>query len=402
MLFNKLKSIVFLALCILTFTNAFAQVPKLGTDSTLDIACWNINWFGDTQNGPTNEVLQFNNVTNVLKSTDFDIIALEEVSEPNAWANLLQKLPDYSSTITTFTQTQKTALLVKSSLFTILESKSILTEVQYSYNFASRPPLMITLSYNKNPLDTLICIVIHMKAQSESDMAGKQLSYNRRKGAGDALRTYIESNLIGRKFMIIGDWNDDLYTSIFNNQVSPYKAYMDRPYFFATQLLTDNGKHSTNNGQAMIDHQLVSDSMRVFYYDSSVQVFDNIKNYISSYSTTTSDHFPVFSRYRFFELPKTVGDTGHKDTSSTFINDLSENKFTIYPNPCKDKLFIHSYNSSNKCSVSIFDSYARLCKSSIIENHEYIDVSDLKAGLYFLRINDHANFHYYRVEILAP
>ena len=37
-------------------TTGLSQVPKIGTDSTLDVATWNIEWFGDSLNGPSNEI----------------------------------------------------------------------------------------------------------------------------------------------------------------------------------------------------------------------------------------------------------------------------------------------------------------------------------------------------------
>ena len=36
-------------------------VPGKGSATTLDIASWNIEWFGDTGNGPSNETLQLQN-----------------------------------------------------------------------------------------------------------------------------------------------------------------------------------------------------------------------------------------------------------------------------------------------------------------------------------------------------
>lgn len=398
MFFKKKYNLICL-LCLLVQTG-FAQVPKLGLDSTLDIACWNINWFGDTQYGPSNEVLQFNNVSNVLKNTDFDIISLEEVSDATAWSNLQNQLPNYGAAISTYSATQKTALLFKKDFFELIDSKPILTETQFNYNFASRPPLFVTLRYTKLHHDTLYCIVLHMKAQSESDQAGQQLSYNRRKGAGDALRNWLASNLSGKKYVVLGDWNDDLYTSIFNSQVSPYKSYLDNNYFFATRLLTDQAKHTTNSGSAVIDHQLVSDSMRIFYIDSTVRVFDQVKSYISSYATTTSDHFPVFSRYRFFDLPKKPVDTGSTDTTShsSIVETNALPSILIYPNPILQNHILNFHTSEKIESIQILDLLGNIYMPKYSTNT--ITLDGLSVGMYIVRIQTRKCTYDHRIEII--
>src|SRR5689334_23110954 len=69
-------------------STAAVTVPGKGTATTLDVACWNIEWFGDTANGPTNETLQQSNVKDTIAGTDFDVWGLEEVVSATAWANL--------------------------------------------------------------------------------------------------------------------------------------------------------------------------------------------------------------------------------------------------------------------------------------------------------------------------
>ena len=59
----------------------FSQnIPKIGNDTLLEVCAWNIEWFGDTGYGPTDETLQFNNVKAVIEKTDIDVLALEEMS----------------------------------------------------------------------------------------------------------------------------------------------------------------------------------------------------------------------------------------------------------------------------------------------------------------------------------
>ena len=73
-----------------------ATIPAKGGATTLDIASWNLEWFGDTANGPTDEALQQQNVLSVVAGTDFDIWGFEEVVSASAWANLKAQLPGYA------------------------------------------------------------------------------------------------------------------------------------------------------------------------------------------------------------------------------------------------------------------------------------------------------------------
>jgi hypothetical protein len=121
-----------------------AQVPKIGTDTTLDIGTWNIEWFGDSLNGPSNEVTQLKNVTDVIQGMNLDLLGLCEISNAGYWSKLQTNLPDYGAILTSYSQTQKTGLLYRKSMFRLLYSKSIL--LAFEYEFASgRFPLEIAL-----------------------------------------------------------------------------------------------------------------------------------------------------------------------------------------------------------------------------------------------------------------
>ncbi len=66
----------FLGLCLTVLTACCcAQAPKLGSDTLLDIATWNVEWLGNSSNGPTDENMQYNNVKDLIGQTDFDVIA---------------------------------------------------------------------------------------------------------------------------------------------------------------------------------------------------------------------------------------------------------------------------------------------------------------------------------------
>lgn len=68
----------------------------------------------------------------------------------------------------------------------------------------------------------------------------------------------------------------------------------------------------------------------------------------------------------------------------------NKNAISVYPNPANDKLYINyfSANPSGKISYSIFDLYGRIILENKISKPEYIDISGIADGAYFIRIVD--------------
>mgnify|MGYP000409796600 CR=1 FL=1 len=158
-----------------------AQVPSFGQSTRFDVACWNVEWFGSASNGPSNEMEQFNNVLEVFRNTNIDIWGLQEISSQSSFEQLLDSLPHHGGILAPISQTQKTAFIYDTGLFNLLYSKLILTG--FSYDFASgRFPFEIGLSPKTNPQDTIIAIVIHLKANF-GNASQKQTSWQRRKKA---------------------------------------------------------------------------------------------------------------------------------------------------------------------------------------------------------------------------
>lgn len=280
---------------------AAVSIPPKGTSTTLDIGEWNIEWFGSTQYGPTNETLQRENVRDVIKGADLDIWAVEEIVSASQWSQLLAELPGYAGLLANepsvtsgssyYTSAeQKVGILYKTSAITVKSAKIILTAEDY--NFAGRPPLQVSLtaSVGGATLD-FVLVALHAKAMSDAE------SYDRRKGGSVALKSYLDSTYPSAAVIVAGDFNDDVDTSISGN-LSPYKNFVDdaADYMFPTKALSDAGKSSTASGGAMIDHHLVTNEMKSLFVSGSAEIY-RVDQYIASYSSTASDHYPTITRY---------------------------------------------------------------------------------------------------------
>ena len=280
-------------------------IPAKGGTTTLDFASWNLEWFGDAGNGPTNEALQQSNARDVVAGADMDVWGFGEMVSNAAFDNMEAQLPGYSGFLANeslvvngpqyysdFSNTeQKVGILYKTSVATLLGAKIILTA--NDYDFAGRPPMEVNLRVTVNgTTEDIIVIVLHAKCCTDAT------SYTRRQNASIALKSYLDTTYPTQKVFVIGDWNDDVDTSINIGQASPYKNFVDATstYRFETKALSDAGVASTVNYSDMIDHHLVTNEGDAVYLAGSAEVY-RVDQYITSYGTTTSDHYPVLSRY---------------------------------------------------------------------------------------------------------
>lgn len=364
------------------WSTAFAQVTKVGNDTLLDVACWNVEWFGDATsgNGPSNEVLQYTNVKSVLKNTDIDVWGLAEVSNPTTFSTLLTDLVDYDGVLSSFSQTQKTALMWKKSKFDVLSYGNVLTESTYSYDFAGRAPLEVALrSKDNNITDTLYFYVLHLKANSGS---GDQTSYNRRKAAVGYLKTYLDTIKKGKKCFVLGDWNDDVDESVVyispNYLESPFLNFVSdsNRYFFTSMALSKAGENSYVSSQNMIDHQLITRYVKdSFYVANSAMVMKATAAQISGYSNNTSDHYPVLSRFNMKRYFKPV-------PPPTGINEIiTQENCHVYPNPAN-----HSIHLEIPYPYSRIVLRNGVGELMIESTQSDVNVSELPNGLYVLTI----------------
>jgi endonuclease/exonuclease/phosphatase family metal-dependent hydrolase len=290
----------------ITAPDAPAQVviPAKGSATTLDVAGWNIEWFGSTGSGPSNETLQASNAKDIILGTDFDIWGVAEIADQTAWNNLESQLTGYtgflaSESVVTSGSTyysageQRVGILYKSSLATLLGAKVILTA--NDADFAGRPPLEVKLRVTLNgATEDIVVIVLHMKAFDDVP------SWQKRQNASNALKSYIDTTYPTQKVIVVGDWNDDVDTSITSGQATPYQNFVTdaADYAFPTHALSLAGVSSTTSYTDMIDHHLNTNELNATLVAGSAEVY-RVDSYISSYDASTSDHYPVLTRYTF-------------------------------------------------------------------------------------------------------
>ncbi|MEV0269835.1 lamin tail domain-containing protein [Hamadaea sp. NPDC050747] len=316
------------ALATISAAPAAAAVPSQGSSTQLDVGNWNVEWFGSPDFGPTDEALQQQNVRTVMAGADMDVWGLSEVVSTSAFNTLVAGMPGYTGVVANdpivtngaqyysdFGNTeQKVALVWRSSVATLVSAKVILTN--QNSNFAGRPPVEFTLRGTFDGVTRdLVFIVLHAKSGSTQD------AWNLRNPASQALKSYLDTTYPTQNVFVIGDWNDDVDTSITSGNASPYINFVNDParYTFPTRALSLAGVPSTAGYPDFIDHQLITNEVQAKYVAGSATAFQP-QSYIPNYATTTSDHYPVFARYNF------VIGGGSGGTANVIINEVLANE----------------------------------------------------------------------------
>ena len=259
-----------------------------------------MEWFGAPDKGPMDEAAQQANVKNVIKATNLDLIALEEVVSEDAFKTLLAGLPAYDGLLVTDPRVangtafyspdeQKVALLFKRR-FTVDSAQVVVTE--QSYAFAGRPPMEVHLSFSEGgAARTLVVTVAHFKAMANLD------GYTRRITSANALKHYLDTTFPARWVLVVGDFNDDIDVSTYQHQPSPFAPFVaDAAYRFTTDALSAAGTSTTATFSSTIDHHLATDDLAKHFVAGSAKVL-RPDAWVPDYVLKTTDHYPVLTRY---------------------------------------------------------------------------------------------------------
>jgi hypothetical protein len=124
--------------------------------------------------------------------------------------------------------------------------------------------------------------------------------------------------------------------------LSPFQNFNNDStrYFFPSKQLSLAGETTYPNYKPinMIDHLLTSRALSdSFYVNQSAAVLKQLSAQISGYLSTTTDHYPVLTRFNLKRYPKaTPIDTSQNDTiPNTGVREFAQVVFNVYPNPSK-------------------------------------------------------------------
>lgn len=303
---RRLVPAAFLLAAVLAPAAVAQPVPAVGTPGTLDVATWNLKFFGRTDQGPTNEPLQFHNIATVLRRAEIDVWGLQEVTDPPTFQRLLDSLsadgyaghlgPQVSQSPAF---DQRLAFVYRSSALTVQGVGTILS----GNNFGGRAPLEMRATVVLGDTSVAVrFIVFHAKA------GGSTSDYNQRAAGASALKQYIDPLIAGGEHVVLlGDFNDELNGSITIGQTfSPYFGmFADAAdYLFTTAPLDAANvptycSNTACTSGSTLDHIALTAHLLDDYDgegDRFAALLDVFDAHGGEFVTTTSDHLPVWAR----------------------------------------------------------------------------------------------------------
>ncbi|MFM7769445.1 MAG: T9SS type A sorting domain-containing protein [Bacteroidota bacterium] len=380
-------------------TSVFSNAQS--SDSTLDVACWNIEWFGAPSNGPTNDDLQELNVAKIIKWLDADLYGFVEVVDTMRFRRIVDDLgrdkfdfiiSPFCSNATTNTGNawlsgQKLAFIYRKSVFSNVTSKGLLRNSSTAYtNWASgRFPFMLSAKVTiKGISKDMNFIVIHGKAgDTESD-------HNRRLGGAKELKDTLDFYYDQVSTFLIGDYNDALNVPIFKGATtSSFQPFVSDSidgdhYKSITLPLAIAGKSSMINYPNVVDNHIISNEVIPFYIPGSARIVTNVTTIIPDYITAdqTSDHYPVISHY---DLRRSI------ITSISSVSAAAAG-VRLWPNPAPKQFQLSFTKPEKNIKVDLYTLEGRNVHSLQISNVSSgstyeIKTPGLPAGIYQMIIH---------------
>jgi len=305
------------------------NVPK---DKTLDVATWNIEWFGDEANSPpagdpNSDAIQKDAAKTVLAELNADIYAVEEISDDVLFAQMVSELPGYDYILSPAVSRpndpgvkQKVGFIYNTATVNILSTKVLLESIHPLYNggddsalvgypsttdrfYASgRLPFLMTADITiDGQTEEYNIVALHARANSSADAQNR---YDMRKYDVEVLKDSLDVHYTNSNVILMGDYNDDVDVTVADvtTTISTYDEYvMDMTnYDIVTDALSQAGLRSFVFRENMIDHIAISNELNDNYIDQSALV--HYEFYDSDYASTASDHFPVSARFQLKEL----------------------------------------------------------------------------------------------------
>lgn len=369
--------------------------------ATLDVVNWNILWFGSTAagQGPTNDDLAQANIKRVMDSLDADIYAFTEVVDLNRFKSLVESTAGYEYLVTDYCSNaantlsgsyatgQKMAFVFRKSVITNVSARGLLkSSIAANSNWASgRVPFLLQADVvNGNATKKINFILVHGKSGSTA------ADHLRRKDGSKELKDTLDASFNAANVIILGDFNDDLDSTISEGVNPALTSYDDivkdstdaDRYKAVSMILSKTGHNSLIGYLDFIDHVVISNELEADYINGTARLIREVNDWINNYATTTSDHMPVLSR---FLLPAS-------GTTAVTNYNPEQIRLVLIQNPVKSKLEakLNPAPGSLKFDIlsitgqSIFNGQKMKTKAGT-QSHTF-DISKAANGVYLLRV----------------
>jgi endonuclease/exonuclease/phosphatase family metal-dependent hydrolase len=316
--------------CVGQFRGGYQILPRFSTDislppiekdtvnrnRTLDVTTLNLDWYGssDTSRGPSDKQRQRRSIRQVMDSIGADLYALQEVTSESALNALSDSIAgSYASLYTNdIPSEQKMAYIYNMKTIKTISSSLAVNGGSQAWA-GGRYPYRLTFDADVDGLGKRYVVFnIHGKATSDSTA---QNDYERRKADAETFYTYLKDFYSDTSVIFTGDYNDMLTSSIVDSTYSsPYSVFVnDAQRWFSPTLPLEQSGLSSYVGftRSFLDHFFLSSDLKPFHHRTYLEA---PQAYLSSYSSTVSDHLPVTMRIFVGEYTS-VDEETHKELS---------------------------------------------------------------------------------------
>jgi hypothetical protein len=232
----------------------------------------------------------------------------------------------------------------------------------------------------------MVLVNVHAKANT-SDFI---LSYNRRKNGAVELRDSLNTQFGSSNVIVLGDLNDDLDKTI-TTQVAPdtttsWIAFKSDNinYSLPSLPLSLARIPSTASYPDIIDHAITSNELNTLYVSGSARILrSQVESWIPSFSTTTSDHYPLETQFTW------SGSISGRKAAPTSVLQKEKINCTATDNQIRLK-FNNAKNESGQ--ISITDISGRMLYNQRIiltkgVNQQEINFKFTKGSMYLIKLN---------------
>lgn len=345
---------------------------SFGTDSTLDVVTWNMEWF------PTNGQSSVDSFIVAIEALDADVIAVQEIYDGDFFQEMLDSLTDYDGYYID-SEYLELGFIYKNNEanFSVESIDQLFDSPSYSREFPRRP-LQLELNMNGS---TVFIINNHFKCCGDGymDLSDPWDEETRRYDACVLLDQYISTFHSESKVIITGDLNDLIQESGSN----VFEVFIEDSanYFMSDMQIAEGSQQywSYPNWPSHLDHFIITNEFEndindPAYHIETLLIEDYLANGFSAYENNMSDHRPVAIQFPAASLINGIADNALNDDISFFL----------YPNPARDVITISSNETFDQ--LRIFDQLGNLIvtKDRI---QKTINIANLNSGLYIFEFS---------------
>lgn len=256
-------------------------VPAVGSDATLDVACWNLRMFPESADAPRV-------VGDLIASMQLDVVGVEEIDSRAALDAMVARMPGWSAELPT-----------DEGSFTggigVVWRTGALTAVDFELELETdpafpRPVVRVTFDIvGASPPAQLELDLVHLKAGTAP--ADEQARIDENTALEALIRARVDAT--DDPIIVLGDFNEDSDDPRSAEVFAPWLALPDH-YTVVSKPLDDAGAVTFLPASIMLDQMIVTRALAPAATEApSIPALDD---QLPGYQTMVSDHLPLVVR----------------------------------------------------------------------------------------------------------